>query len=377
MSPVPRAGTPKMAFADLAGLYEEQREELDAAMRGVLARGWYVLGSEVEAFEGEWASYCEAGHAVGVANGLDALVLALQACGVGVGDEVVVPANTYIATFLAVTQVGARPVPVEPREGTLNLDPERVREAITPRTRALLPVHLYGVPAEMGALLAIARDRGLKVIEDAAQCHGARHGGRRIGAHGDAVCWSFYPTKNLGAAGDGGAVTTDDPRIADAIRVLRNYGSRQRYVCEVAGRNSRLDEVQAAVLRVKLRRLDAWNARRGELASAYRRAISGMDLRPQDIPSTCEGVDHLFTVRTAHRDHLQRHLTEAGVPTIVHYPIPPHLQGAYRDLGFTRGSFPITERIHDSIISLPLHPRLTDAEQGSALAGLASWKAPC
>lgn len=369
--------TTPIPFADLAGLHAEQAAELSAAATRVMTKGHYVLGPEVEAFEREWAAYCEAPLAVGVANGLDALVLALQACGIGAGDEVIVPANTYIATYLAVSQAGATPVPVEPIEGTCNLDPALVERAITTRTRALMPVHLYGVPADMGPLLALAKHHRLRVIEDAAQCHGARYHGKRIGAHGDVIAWSFYPTKNLGAVGDAGAVTTADAELAEAIRVRRNYGSKQRYVCEVAGRNSRLDELQAALLRVKLTRLDAWNARRAELAARYRSAVLAKGLRLQDVTPGSEGVNHLFTVRTPHRAQLQAHLQAAGVPTIVHYPIPPHLQGAYRDLGFARGSFPITERIHDTILTLPLHPTLSDAVHDRILAALNAWVPPC
>jgi dTDP-4-amino-4,6-dideoxygalactose transaminase len=368
---------PPITFADLGGLHAEQAAELTEAAARVLAKGHYVLGPEVEAFEREWAAWCEAPLAVGVVNGLEALVLGLQACGVGPGDEVIVPANTYIATFLAVSQVGAKPVPVEPVEGTCNLDPALVAAAITPRTRALMPVHLYGLPADMTPLLALAKQHGLRVVEDAAQCHGARYHGRRIGSHGDIVAWSFYPTKNLGAAGEAGAITTSNQALADDVRMRRNYGSKQRYVCEVTGRNSRLDELQAALLRVKLRRLDAWNARRAVLAARYEPVVRAAGLQRQEISPGCESVHHLFTVRSPHRAQLQSHLQSAGVPTIVHYPIPPHLQGAYRELGFGRGNFPITERIHDTILSLPLHPTLSDDQQDVALRALATWKAPC
>ena len=373
----PITSPPPITFADLGGLHAQQASELTEAASRVLAKGHYVLGPEVEAFEHEWAAFCHAPYAVGVANGLEALVLGLQVCGIGAGDDVIVPANTYIATFLAISQIGARPIPVEPIEGTCNLDPALVQRALTPRTRAMMPVHLYGLPADMDPLLAIARKHGLKVIEDAAQCHGASYHGKRIGSHGDIVAWSFYPTKNLGAAGEAGAITTADAALADAVRMRRNYGSKQRYVCEVTGRNSRLDELQAALLRVKLRRLDAWNARRAELAARYEPMVRAAGLRRQDLPAGHQSVHHLFTVRTPQRDHLQAHLLAAGVPSIVHYPIPPHLQGAYRDLGFARGDFPITERIHDTILSLPLHPTLSDVQQDVALAAIAAWRPPC
>jgi len=249
-------------FLDLGAAYRELKTEIDAAVHRVLDSGWYILGPEVEAFEAEWAAFCEADHAVGVANGLDALILALRALDIGAGDEVIVPSNTYVATWLAVTAVGARPVPVEPDLATHNIDPARIAAAISPATRALLPVHLYGQPADLDPILTIARQHGLTVIEDAAQAHGARYKGQRIGAHGDVVCWSFYPGKNLGAQGDGGAVTTNRADLADRISVLRNYGSRVKYVNEVQGVNSRLDPIQAAVLRAKLRHLDAWTERR-------------------------------------------------------------------------------------------------------------------
>src|SRR5690606_14806142 len=244
-----------------------------------------ILGPEVEAFEAEYAAYCQASHAVGVANGLDALHLALRAMGVGPGDEVIVPSNTYIATWLAVSQCGATPVPVEPVDATFNIDPARIEAAITSATRVILPVHLYGQPADLDPILAIARKHGLRVLEDAAQAHGARYKGRRIGAHGDAVAWSFYPGKNLGALGDGGAVTTNDPELADRIRVLRNYGSRLKYVNEVQGFNSRLDPIQAAVLRVKLAHLDDWNARRGSIAALYLSGLGECGLMLPQVPA--------------------------------------------------------------------------------------------
>src|SRR6056297_3919445 len=256
-------------FLDLRAAYLELKFDIDTATARVLDSGWYILGPEVEAFEAEWAAYCEARHAVGLANGLDALTLSLRALEIGPGDEVIVPSNTYIATCLAVAGVGATPVPVEPDPATHNIDPARIEAAITPQTRAILPVHLYGQPADMDPILGIARRHGLRVIEDAAQAHGARYKGKRIGAHGDIVCWSFYPGKNLGAMGDAGAITTDDPDLAERISLLRNYGSRQKYVNEEAGINSRLDPVQAAVLRVKLKVLDEWTERRRKLAAAY------------------------------------------------------------------------------------------------------------
>lgn len=344
----------KVPFLDLHAAYLELKPEIDAAIARVLDSGWYILGPEVEAFEAEYAAYCEAEHAIGVANGLDALHLALLAMGVGPGDEVIVPSNTYIATWLAVSQCGATPVPVEPVEATYNIDPARIEAAITPATRVILPVHLYGQPADLDPILAIARKHGLRVLEDAAQAHGARYKGRRIGAHGDAVAWSFYPGKNLGALGDGGAVTTNDPELADRIRVLRNYGSRVKYVNEVKGFNSRLDPIQAAVLRVKLRVLDAWNARRRGIAQRYLEGLAGSGLVLPRVPEWAEPVWHLFVVRHPERDALVQRLNEAGVGTLIHYPVPPHLQAAYAEMGLGVGAFPVAERMAGEVVSLPM-----------------------
>lgn len=348
----------KVPFLDLHAAYLELKPEIDAAIARVLDSGWYILGPEVDAFEAEYAAYCEAEHSIGVANGLDALHLALLAMGVGPGDEVIVPSNTYIATWLAVSQCGATPVPVEPVEATYNIDPARIEAAITPRTKVILPVHLYGQPADLDPILAIARRHGLRLLEDAAQAHGARYKGRRIGAHGDAVAWSFYPGKNLGALGDGGAVTTNDPEIADRIRVLRNYGSRVKYVNEVKGFNSRLDPIQAAVLRVKLRVLDEWNARRRGIAQRYLAGLAGSGLVLPQVPDWADPVWHLFVVRHPERDALVKRLNEAGVGTLIHYPVPPHLQGAYAERGFGVGAYPIAERVSDEVVSLPIGPHI-------------------
>lgn len=345
-------------FLDLKAPHVELREEIDAAIARVVDSGWYILGPEVDAFEAEYAAYCQAGHCVGLANGLDALHLALRAMDVGPGDEVIVPSNTYIATWLAVSQCGATPVPVEPDPRTYNIDPALVEAAITPRTKVILPVHLYGQPADMDPILAIARKHGLRVLEDGAQAHGARYKGRRIGAHGDVVAWSFYPGKNLGALGDGGAITTDDAELADRIRVLRNYGSRVKYVNEVQGYNSRLDPLQAAVLRVKLAHLDAWNARRASVAAAYLQGLEGHGLVLPHVPEWAEPAWHLFVVRHPQRDDFQQRLTEAGVGTLIHYPIPPHRQTAYAEAGFAAGAFPIASGMADEVLSLPMGPHL-------------------
>lgn len=341
-------------FLDLGAAYRELKDEIDAAVARVLSSGWYILGPEVEAFETEWAAYCGAAHAVGLANGLDALILALRALEIGPGDEVIVPSNTYIATWLAVSAVGATPVPVEPDPATHNIDPARIEAAITPQTRVLLPVHLYGQPADMDPILAIARRHGLRVVEDAAQAHGARYKGRRIGAHGDLVCWSFYPGKNLGALGDAGAVTTDDAALAGRVALLRNYGSRQKYVNEVQGVNSRLDPLQAAVLRVKLAVLDAWTDRRRAIAAAYAEGLADSGLILPHVPNWAEPVWHLYVVRSPDRDGLQKRLAEAGVGTLIHYPIPPHMQAAYADLGIAPEALPLARQLAGEVLSLPM-----------------------
>lgn len=348
----------KIPFLDLKAGYLELQAEFDAAARRVLESGWYILGEEVAAFEQEYAAYCGANYCIGVANGLDALHLALLALGIEPGDEVIIPSNTYIATWLAVTHCGATPVPVEPIEATFNIDPARIEAAITPRTKVILPVHLYGQSSDMDPILAIARKHGLRVLEDGAQAHGARYKGVRLGAHGDAIAWSFYPGKNLGAFGDGGAVTTNDAELAEKIRVLGNYGSRVKYHNEIQGYNSRLDELQAAFLRIKLRRLEEWNDRRKNIASEYMRLLEGSNLTLPPTPAWAEPVWHLFVVRHPERDKLQKWLGEDGIGTMIHYPIPPHLQPAYASLKYGRGSFPVAEQLADTVLSLPIGPHI-------------------
>jgi dTDP-4-amino-4,6-dideoxygalactose transaminase len=357
-------------FLDLGAAYREIQVELEGAVLSSLRSGWYIGGQDVEAFEQEFAAFTEARHCVGVANGLDALHLSLVAMGIGAGDEVIVPSNTYIATWLAVSQCGAIPIPVEPIKPTYNLDPETIEAAITPRTKAILPVHLYGQPADLDPMLALARKHGLRVLEDAAQAHGARYKGKRIGGHGDVVAWSFYPGKNLGALGDAGAVTTNDPELADRVRVLRNYGSRVKYVHEVKGWNSRMDPVQAVVLRVKLRHLDEWNARRTAIAARYTAELTGAGLVLPEVPKWAEPAWHLFVVQHAERDGLQKALQEAGIGTLIHYPIPPHLQMAYRNAGYEKGRFPIAESMANRLLSLPMGPQLADAGVGTAIAAV-------
>jgi dTDP-4-amino-4,6-dideoxygalactose transaminase len=341
-------------FLDLKASYLELKNEIDTAVSRVLDSGWYILGSEVECFEEDFASFCDTNHAIGVADGLDALHLALRAMDVGPGDEVIVPSNTFIATWLAVSECGATPVPVEPDMLSYNLDPARLEEAITPKTKAIIPVHLYGHPADLDPILSIAQKHNLWTLEDAAQAHGARYKGKRIGGHGDAAAWSFYPGKNLGAIGDGGAVTTRHADLAEKIRELRNYGSKEKYVHNVKGFNSRLDPIQAAVLRVKLTRLDDWNARRKEIAHNY---LSGINNPAIILPNVAKYVDpvwHLFIVRTEHRLALQKHLTDAGVSTLIHYPTPPHKQKAYAlDV-----NLPLAEQLACEVLSLPIGPQL-------------------
>ena len=353
----------KVPFLDFVGPYDELKAELDDAYFRFMRSAWYVLGREVEAFEEEFAFYCGVKHCVGVGNGLEALHLILRAYGIGEGDEVIVPSNTYIATWLAVSYAGAVPVPVEPNPQTFNLDPDRLEAAITRRTKAVMPVHLYGQPADMDPILAIARKHGLKVIEDNAQAQGARYKGCRTGSLGDAAGNSFYPGKNLGALGDAGAVTTDDPLLADRVRTLRNYGSKKKYYNECKGYNSRLDELQAAFLRVKLRKLDEWNQRRRALALRYQAGLrNAPDLILPTPPAWAEPVWHLFVVRHRDRNSLQQKLTQAGVGTLIHYPVPPHLSGAYAGGKWGRGSFPVAENLANTVLSLAIGPHLREEQ---------------
>lgn len=360
----------KIPFLNLRAAYIELKPEIDAAVAHTLDSGWYILGEKVEAFEAQWSAYCGAKHAVGVANGLDALHLALCAMGVGPGDEVIVPSNTYIATWLAVSQCGAIPVPVEPVVATYNINPALVEQAIGPKTKAILPVHLYGQPADMSPLVDLASKHGLKLLADGAQAHGARYRGQNIGRFGDAVAWSFYPGKNLGAFGDGGAITTDDDCLADRLRILRNYGSRVKYINEVKGFNSRLDPLQASVLGVKLKYLDNWNARRSAIAQAYMHGLGGSDLILPEMHPCADSVWHLFVVRVKNRDVVQSRLKLAGIDTMIHYPIPPHLQQAYKELSFGFNDFPVAETMANELLSLPMDPMLTDAQVNEVIQAL-------
>ncbi len=345
-------------FLDLKAPHQELRAELQQAFNDVLDSGWFIQGNQLQAFEQEYAAYCHVKHCIGVGNGLDALHLILRAYGIGAGDEVIVPSNTFIATWLAVSYAGATPVPVEPDLLTYNIDPKLIEAAITPRTKAIMAVHLYGQPADMDAINAIAARHDLKVIEDAAQSQGALYKGRCSGSLGDAAGHSFYPGKNLGALGDAGAITTNDDDLADKLRVLRNYGSQVKYINEVKGFNSRLDELQAAFLRVKLRKLTAWNNHRKEVADLYLNGINNELLVLPTVPDGIEPSWHLFVVRSANRDALSKYLQDKGIGVVIHYPVPPHLQPAYAELSYVKGQFPVAEEIHNQVVSLPIYPHL-------------------
>lgn len=353
----------KIPFLDMKSPYQELKTEMDAAYQRVMESGWYILGGEVESFEREFADYCGVKHCVGVGNGLEALHLILRAHGIGVGDEVIVPANTYIATWLAVSYAGGTPIPVEPLENRYDLDPDKVASAITVRTKAILPVHLYGLAADMEPLMALADKYHLKVIEDAAQAQGTRYKGKVTGSIGHAAGFSFYPGKNLGAMGDAGAVTTNDEELAERVRYLRNYGSRVKYYNELQGYNSRLDELQAAFLRVKLKHLDEWNARRQKIAGLYTMALKNIpDMILPTVINETMPIWHIYPIRHPRRDQLQAHLKSRGIETLIHYPIPPHLSGAYANANMPACSFPLAESIAATELSLPMGPHLSQSQ---------------
>jgi dTDP-3-amino-3,4,6-trideoxy-alpha-D-glucose transaminase len=364
----------KIPFIDLRAAQEEMGGELEAAVARVVASGWYLLGPELEEFEREFGAYCGTRHCVGVASGLSAIELALRAAGIGPGDEVIVPAYTWVATWLAVTATGAEPVGVDVEASTYNIDAEAAAAAITPRTAAIIPVHLRGEPADMAAIDALSKANGLFVLEDAAQAHGARHNGRRAGSLGAAGAFSFYPAKNLGALGDGGAVTTDDDELAAKVRLLRNYGMRDRYEIEAPGVNSRLAEIQAAALRAKLPRLDGWNRGRAAHADAYRQAFAGNEaVQVPQTPPWADPVWHLFVINHPDRDSCRRSLEAQGISTLVHYPVLPHLSGAYPEGTWAPGSFPVAEGLAATTLSLPLYPQMSrQAGETVAEAVLAS-----
>jgi dTDP-4-amino-4,6-dideoxygalactose transaminase len=357
--------TREVPFLDMKAQYQELQGEFDQAYQRVMDSGWYILGAEVEAFEQEFADYLGAKHCVGVGNGLEALQLILMGYGIGAGDEVIVPANTYIASWLAISYTGAYPVPVEPDPRTYNIDPQLIQAAITSRTKAIMPVHLYGQPVAMETIWKLARSHELKIIEDAAQVHGGWYKDRKAGVLGDAAGFSFYPTKNLGAFGDAGAIVTNDDELAGKVRILRNYGSREKYYNEFKGHNTRLDPIQAAFLRAKLRHLDEWNQRRSQIADRYLENLRSLpDLGIPEIPPDVGPVWHLFVITHPKRDRLQGYLKEQGIGTLIHYPIPPHLSQAYQEMGYKNGDFPITERMAETVLSLPVgsHLPVEDAD---------------
>ena len=360
----------KVPFIDLTRQYAALQAEMEPAVRAVLAGGQYILGPEVRAFEAEFASYCGAAYGIGVASGTDALRLALEAIGIGPGDEVIVPTFTFVATAEVVTKLGGTPVFADIEPDRFGLDPADVRRRLTTRTRAIMPVHLYGRCSDMAPLSEIADRAGLTIVEDAAQAVGAEYRGRRAGAIGRVACFSFFPTKNLGAYGDGGIVTTSDDAVAERLRMLRAHGSRQRYFHESTGWCSRLDELQAAALRIKLRHLEAWTERRRALAARYRSALAGLPLGLPGEADDERAVYHLFTVRSERRDELKKHLDAWGVGSAVHYPMPVHRQPLFRHVG---GSFPQSERASEEVLSLPLFPELTDGELEEVVAAVRAF----
>lgn len=360
-------------FLDLKAINERFRKEMDEATARVLDSGWYLLGHEDEAFEKAFAEYCGVKHAIGCANGLDALELIVKAMDIGPGDEVIAPANTYIASLIAISACGATPVLVEPDLNTYLIDSNKIEAAITPKTKAIMVVHLYGRTCEMDKILAIAKAHGLKVIEDSAQAHGAYFGDKRAGSLGDASGFSFYPGKNLGCLGDGGAMTTNDDELAKKLRALRNYGSDVKYHFPYRGTNSRLDELQAAYLAIKLPHLDQDNARRVEIAARYCKEITNPAITLPEAPTGKKNnVYHVFPVRTEKRDEFQAYLTEKGIQTVIHYPIPPHRQPAYTE--WHGLELPLTDLIHNTIISLPISPVMSDEEVTAVIAAVNAWR---
>ena len=352
----------KIPFVSFLPMERELEDDLRGAFDRVFTRSWYIEGAEDAAFEEHFAAYCGTKYCIGVGNGLDALMLTLKAMDIGEGDEVIVPSDTYIATALAVTYVGARPVFVEPRIETFNIDPEKIEAAITEKTKAIMPVHLYGQACDMDPIMEIARNHGLKVVEDCAQAHGATYKGRKVGTFGDAAGFSFYPGKNLGALGDAGAVVTNDRALAEKIRALGNYGSDYKYHHIYKGNNSRLDEMQAAFLSAKLPHLERMNVERRRIAGRYLTEIKNPKVILPIIPEDMVPVWHIFGIRCSERAALEKHLNERGVGTNKHYPIPMHLQDCYKDLGFHEGAFPIAEEISATELSIPMYYGMTEEE---------------
>ena len=361
-------------FLDLKATYLECKNEIDEAIKRVLDSGYYILGDEVSAFEEKYAEYCDSKTCVGVGNGLDAITLSLKSLGISEDDEIIVPSNTYIATWLAVTHCGAKIVPVEPDMSSYNIDPELIEQAITSKTKAILAVHLYGQPAEIDTIIDIAKRYNLFLIEDAAQAHGATYKGKKIGSHGDIVTWSFYPGKNLGAFGDGGAITTNNLDLANKIRAYRNYGSHKKYFNDYIGLNSRLDPMQATILNVKLKKLDEWNARRAKIAERYSNLLDVNLYSTPKINKNANSAWHLYELRTKSRDSLIKHLQDKNISTLIHYPVPPHLQNAYKFLNFKKGRFKKAEILSKELISIPIGPHLSEEDQNYIIESLNNFK---
>ena len=351
----------RIQFVDLRLEYQEIKEEINQAIHRVLESGWFVLGEELKKFEKEFASYLRVKHVIGVNSGSDALYLAVKALGIGKGDEVITVSHTFISTVDAIIRNGAKPVFVDIDPETYIIDVNQIENVITKRTKAIIPVHIYGHPADMDPIMEIAEKHGLYIIEDACQAHGAEYKGRKVGSMGDIGCFSFYPTKNLGAYGDAGAIVTNDDELAEKLKILRNYGSSKKYYHDFIGVNSRLDEIQAAVLRIKLRHLDEWNKKRRKIAKMYNKFLEDSRVITPIEKKWAKHVYHLYVIRHKDRDKLQQYLSENGIKTQIHYPVPVHLQKAYLDLGI-RAKLSVTERIRKEILSLPMFPHLTDTE---------------
>ena len=346
-------------FLSFSGMHNPLKAEITKAFEKVYDSHWYIMGNSLKEFEKNYAAYSKTSYSVGVANGLDALIIALKVLNIGPGDEVIVPSNTYIASWLSVSYVGATPVPVEPVEGTFNINPDLIEAAITSKTKAIMPVHLYGQSCEMDKIMAIANKHKVFVVEDNAQSQGARCNNKLTGSFGDINATSFYPGKNLGALGDAGAITTTSEELYNKACVIRNYGSQKKYYNEIKGINSRLDELQAAILDVKLKHLNHWNAERVEIAGKYNQLLSGVgDVQLPMVSANCTHVYHLYVIRTKKRDQLQEFLSKNNIGTLIHYPIPPHLQQAYTEMNFKKGQFPLAEAMAETCLSLPLYPGL-------------------
>jgi len=365
----------KVPFVSFEPMHNELREELDTAYRRVMDSSYFIQGKECRLFEEEFAAYCGAKYCIGVANGLDALYLILRAMEIGAGDEVIVPSNTFIATALAVSYAGATPVFVEPEIETYNIDVKKIEASITEKTKAIIAVHLQGRAADMDEVTRIAKKHQLKVIEDAAQAHGTMYKGKRVGTLSDAAGFSFYPGKNLGALGDGGCVVTNNKELADKVRALGNYGSDYKYHHIYQGSNSRLDELQAAFLRVKLPHLDKWNVDRKRIAKRYLTEIHNPSvILPLDVNDEYDHIYHVFVVRCKERDRLEAYLSETGITTVKHYPVPIHLQGAYENLGLKKGDLPIAEEISDTVLSLPMYYGMTEEQIEHVISAVNTWK---